>query len=91
MSKTQLEMYDTPEEKKQKYLSYIDRNIKKFEFYCQQKDYDWVSGALKLVRKKYHLKTNSDAILFLLKQVTDEDSAIDKETFVRKVNRKISR
>ncbi len=67
MSNTQLEMYDTPKRKREKRLEYLKRNIKKFEFYCEQKDYQWVADTMKKIRKEKDLKTNTDVFLFLLR------------------------
>lgn len=91
MSRTQLEMYDTPQEKKDKYLGYIDRSIKKFEFYCEQKDYEWVAAALKLWRKRLGVSTNTDVILHLLKQIeglSHADSEVEEKAGLRPSNRK---
>lgn len=75
MSKTQLEHGDTPQQKKDKYLSYISRNIKKFEFYCQQSDYEEIASSLKLIREKEKLETNSDVFVFLLRMYVDTKNA----------------
>ena len=91
IKRTQLSLFDTAEEKREKYVAYLVRNIKKFEFYCELSEYGWIIDIVKRIRSEEGITTNSEVFVFLLKMYEESKGArnpVEKKAIVRKPDRK---